>query len=124
MKKLICSTLLALSGLGAQAVPLCPSPEAGSKLYNKGVQALMRLAEFQQWKLKHELPIIVTPLPDSTKAQANKCYWSISVFADHGDRLERWHDFLMNRQGQIVKIQSPTSGNWISIPLWRASEGL
>ena len=48
-----------------------------------------------------------------------RCYWSVSVYANRPERMERWRSFYVEVSGKRVLIEDPVSGDAISLTTWR-----
>jgi len=56
---------------------------------------------------------------DKEVSLKGQCYWSVSVFADRGERLEPWHIFFVRPSSKSTLVQDPASGEPISLATWR-----
>jgi hypothetical protein len=103
----------------ALAATICSSVAAGSAAYIRATEAVSRLPEFQAWSSTHSFPVTFSAQNDGEVVVNSRCLWSVSVYADHPERLELWHIFAVRIGDGVKYVQSPTSGAFISLKAWR-----
>lgn len=103
----------------AVATTNCTSIAVGSAAYIRATEAVRRLPEFREWSNTHSFPVTFIAQNDGEVVVKGRCYWSVSVYADHPERLELWHIFAVRIGGGVKYVQGPTSGAFISLKAWR-----
>ena len=119
MNRVLFALFLVLASFASQAADNCTGPAEGSKDYIKATKLIESLPEFNKWNKSHRLPIAFGEPMDSKMLNEGICYWSVSVYADQGSRLELWNIFLVPVFGQKILVQDPIEGDYVSLNQWR-----
>jgi hypothetical protein len=119
MTRMLPVLFLVLASFLSQAADNCTGSAEGSKEYIKATKLIESLPEFNKWTKSHRLPIAFGEPMDSKTLNEGICYWSVSVYADQGSRLELWNIFLVPVFGQKILVQDPIEGDYVSLNQWR-----
>jgi hypothetical protein len=100
------------------AASKCTARAEGSSAYIKATKAVRQLPEYRAWSKSHSfLTAFGSPVDEETLVN-DKCYWSVSVYADRPERLELWHVFLVSTEDNSMFIQDQ-DGEAITLRAWR-----
>ncbi len=111
-------TVLALPFAGpAYAAGTCAGSAKGSYEYLEAIESVKQLPEFKRWSSSHRR-VVFGERVDKKVASEGRCYWSVSVFADRGPRLEMWHVILVGPKGREILIDD-ADGETIPLEQWR-----
>ena len=102
----------------AHATPKCSARAEGSASYVSATEVVRQLPEYRAWSSTHSFPIAFGAPMDEEVLVKDKCYWSVSVYADRPERLELWHIFYVRLSSRAVFVQD-SEGDPISLKRWR-----
>jgi hypothetical protein len=88
--------------------------------YANSIKSVERLPEWAAWSRSHPFPVAYGLSMDKQVLLQGRCYWSVSVYANRPERMERWRGFYVDVSGKRVLVEDPVSGDAISLKMWRA----
>ena len=105
---------LALSAAMAGAYAACDSTaSSNAEGYRKASDRVTAIAEFKSWYARTRergSKAIFGAHVDKQTTFERKCYWSVSVYADEGPRLQLWQIFYVPTDAGAVLVVDPTTG--------------
>ncbi|MEO3711254.1 hypothetical protein [Roseateles flavus] len=110
--------LLAWAGM-AQAAPACDAKAAGSRAYRQASALVERLPDYRAWAASHQQPAVFGMPVDGQVRFGGRCYWSVSVYLDMGDRLGLWTVFLVHLGSGDILVDDAASEAPLSLQAWR-----
>lgn len=120
----LAAALLDLAWAGvAQAAPACEAKAAGSRAYQQASALVERLPEYRAWAASHQRPAVFGMPMDGEVRFGGRCYWSVSVYADVGDRLSLWNVFLVHLGSADILVDDAASEAPLSLQAWRRKHG-
>ncbi len=96
----------------------CDALATGASEYKQAINAVRKLPEFHSWSAAHSLPVVFSEPMDREVKHKGKCFWSVTVYVNRLDRLERWQSFLASSAKGVAYVQGSTSGENISLAKW------
>jgi hypothetical protein len=103
----------------AQAADNCSGSAQGSKEYAKATVLVIQLPEFKAWAKSHRFPVAFGESMDEKVSHNGHCYWSVSVYADRGSRLEMWNAFLVSAKGREILVEDKLGEDPMPLTQWR-----
>jgi hypothetical protein len=82
------------------------------------VKRVLALAETKAWSNSHPFPVVVMPEIDKKQGLGGRCYWSVTVYASRPERMELWHVFFAELEGDRILI-SDSNGAVVTLDHWR-----
>lgn len=120
----VCLALLCCIGGPASAkssaAPACTAQALDSAGYTRAIQSVRALPELVAWSRSHKFPVVYGESMDKQVLVQDRCYWSVSVFANRPERLELWQIFYVDIDGKRLLVQDTISGEGISLQKWRS----
>jgi hypothetical protein len=113
--------MLVVGGL-AYASSSCAESAERSQSYAAATHVVQAIPEVQAWQRAHHLPVVYGAPVDKKVLVGGVCYWSVSVYANHPERLELWQVFYIAVQGDRVLVQDQASGEPVPLEAWRKAE--
>ncbi len=110
--------LLAWAGM-AQAAPACDAKATGSRAYRQASELVERLPDYRAWAARHQRPAVFGMPVDGEVRFGGRCYWSVSVYLDMGDRLGLWTVFLVHLGCGDILVDDAASEAPLSLQAWR-----
>jgi hypothetical protein len=121
-KVAVAATMLLLTSVvHAQVLEKCAGSAKGSQEYREAADAVFQLPEFKDWSQSHRQPVVLGERVDKKVPFEGRCYWSVSVYAGRGARLEMWHVLLVGDKGREIYIDDG-EGETISLNQWRKKQ--
>lgn len=107
----------------AGASPLAAKPISK----DRAVEVVWQLPEVRAWAESVEKQSKgkahgASKIDDDPEVVDGKRYWSVTCFVDHPDHINRWHTFLIRLDGKEILADSPASGDFTTLELWRLRE--
>lgn len=116
----LAAALLVLAcACGAQAAPACDAKAAGSRAYGQASALVERLPDYRAWAASHQRPAVFGMPMDGEVRFGGRCYWSVSVYQDMGDRLGLWTVFLVHLGSGDILVDDAASEQPLSLQAWR-----
>jgi hypothetical protein len=122
MRLLVALIGMLLVGGSAYASPSCTKSAERSQSYAVAAHVLQAIPEVRAWEHAHRLPVVYGSPVDKQVIVGGSCYWSVSVYANHPDRLELWQVFYVAIQGKRVLVQDQVSGEPVPLEAWRRAK--
>jgi hypothetical protein len=114
-------SMFAVAG-SAYASPSCAASAEPSAAYAAATHVVQALPQVRAWQQSHGLPVVYGAPADKQVLIAGSCYWSVSVYANHPERLELWHVFYVAVQGGRVLVQDQVSGEPLALEALRQAK--
>jgi hypothetical protein len=119
MRFSVLAIFLLTLAVSANASPECKASAKGSTDYFEAIRLVRNLPEIQAWSRMHSFPVAFEATADRKVFLRNRCYWSVSVYADRPERLEMWHTFYVDTSKKSLLI-ADLDGDAISLGAWRS----
>jgi hypothetical protein len=117
----VVATLLGLVGCAANAQGACDALAEGAADYDRARKVVVALPEVNAWAQSHSFPIAFMPVVDKQQRIAQRCFWSVTVYASRPERTELWRSFFVQVGGNMVMVRN-LEGEPISLAKWRKAQ--
>jgi hypothetical protein len=116
---IIVLAFVSVFSFSVHAKPVCAAAAQGSAEYKSAVDLVRLLPEFKRWMASHTFPVVFGEPFDKEVLVHDKCFWSVSVYANRPDRLEPWMDFLVYFRDREIFVPSEDGDDYVTISRWR-----